>query len=68
MRMSMTNAFSLMYLFSTFMNQYTAYLLLDRIVCKATISTYFNYFRDILTRDMLNNPIVLGGDGVQVKI
>lgn len=66
MRMPVTNGFSLLFAFATYMRQTMAEDLLDRICSKITVSNYFNDFRVLLTNDMLANPMVLGGPGIEV--
>ena len=67
-KMPLTSICSTLYTFSAYMSQVMAESLLDNVASKGTISVWFNFYRELLSWDMITHPVMLGGRGVEVKV
>jgi hypothetical protein len=67
-KLDLSNAIYILYFFAQELPLKCAIKCLTGVVCERTIVDWYNMYRDMLSRDLLANPIQLGGLGRVVQI
>ena len=56
------------YLFSNKVSRASTLTMLSGSITHNTLSDWQNYYRDLMSRDMVDNPVLLGGPGIVVQM
>lgn len=68
MLLPLTTFVTALFLFCINKSQTEVELAMDRLMSHQTVSVWFNFFREVMSWDMLHNPIMLGGRGHTVQV
>jgi hypothetical protein len=68
LKINLNVAVFLLYLFARDVQLCIAVTLFNETINEKTVSDYYNLYRDLMSRDMIDNPAILGGPGVIVEL